>query len=128
MDSAPDRYSRRSFLKQGALAGAAASLAAQASGEQPPAPSAAGKNGIDLFDVTVYDLLPWKSSTYQRDADVSAGDVISDIVSVRWTGDVSAFSSQIVTLTVVVDPYYQGVLTNTAVISHPDLLSEVEVR
>ena len=84
-------------------------------------------SAIDLTGVTVYDLLPWASSTYQRDAVASAGTVVSDIVSARWTGDVAAFSSQVVTLTVEVDADFQGAITNTAVISHPDLLSEVEV-
>jgi uncharacterized repeat protein (TIGR01451 family) len=84
-------------------------------------------SALDLTGVTVYDLLPWESSTYQRDAVASAGSVVSDIVSVRWTGDVAAFSSEIVTLTVEVDPDFQGVLTNTATINHPELLSEVEV-
>ncbi len=78
--------------------------------------------------VTVYDFLPWQSSTYQRNAVASAGQIISDIVSVSWTGDVAAFSSEVVTFTVLVDPDYQGPITNTAVISHPDLLSEVEVQ
>ena len=32
------------------------------------------------------------------------------------------------TLTVLVDPDYQGPITNTAVISHPDLLNEVEIQ
>jgi uncharacterized repeat protein (TIGR01451 family) len=83
---------------------------------------------LPLTDVTVYDLSPWQHSTYQRDAVASAGDVISDIVSVRWTGDVAALSSEVVTFTVLVDPDYQGPITNTAVISHPDLLNEVIVQ
>jgi uncharacterized repeat protein (TIGR01451 family) len=83
---------------------------------------------LSLTGVTVYDLLPWQFSTYQRDAVASAGQIVSDIVSIRWDGDVGAFSSEIVTFTVLVDPDYQGPITNTAVISHPDLLSEVIVQ
>jgi uncharacterized repeat protein (TIGR01451 family) len=83
---------------------------------------------LSLTGVTVYDLLPWQSSTYRRDAIASAGQVISDIVSIRWMGSVAAFSSEIVTFTVLVDPDYQGPITNTAVISHPDLLNEVIVQ
>lgn len=83
---------------------------------------------LPLTGVQVYDLLPWESSTYQRDAVASAGQIVSDIVSVHWTGNVGAFSSEIVTLTVRVDPDYQGPLTNTATINHPDLLHPVEVH
>jgi uncharacterized repeat protein (TIGR01451 family) len=83
---------------------------------------------VSLTDVTVYDLLPWASSTYQRDAVASAGDIISDIVSIRWTGDVAAFSSKVITCSVLVDADFQGTITNTAVISHPTLLSPVEVN
>ena len=82
---------------------------------------------VSLTGVTVYDLLPWESSTYQRDAIVSAGDIISDIVSIRWTGDVDAFSSEVITCSVLVDADFQGAITNTAVISHPALLSPVEI-
>ncbi len=78
--------------------------------------------------VSVYDYLPWESTTYQRDATASAGDIVSDIVSVQWTGDVGAFSSQVVTLTTLVDEDYQGPVTNTAVITHPDLLHAVEAE
>jgi uncharacterized repeat protein (TIGR01451 family) len=83
---------------------------------------------LSLTGVTVYDFLPWQFSTYQRDAVASAGDVVSDIVSVRWTGDVAPFSSEVITFTVLVDWDYQGVITNTAVISHPGLLHEVSVQ
>jgi uncharacterized repeat protein (TIGR01451 family) len=83
---------------------------------------------ISLTGVTVYDLLPWESSTYQRDAIASAGDIISDIVSIRWTGDVDAFSSEVITCSVLVDENFQGAITNTAVISHPALLNPVEVN
>lgn len=78
--------------------------------------------------VSVYDYLPWESSTYQRDATASAGEIVSDIVSVQWTGDVGAFSSQVVTLTTLVDEDYQGPVTNTAVITHPDLLHAVKTE
>ena len=79
---------------------------------------------IDLTGVTVYDYLPWQDTTYQRDAVASAGMVYSDIVSVSWTGNVAAFSEEVVTVTVAVDPDFQGTITNTATISHPDLLDE----
>ncbi len=82
---------------------------------------------ISLAGVTAYDLLPWQSSTYQRDAVASAGRVTSDIVSIEWRGNVGAFSSETVTFTVLVDPDYQGTVTNTATLSHTDLLTEVEV-
>ena len=84
-------------------------------------------SGLPLDDVNVYDFLPWQDSTYQRDAVASAGSVISDIVSVEWAGSVGAFSSEIVTLTVLVDPDFRGPITNTAVISHADLLTDVVV-
>ncbi len=83
---------------------------------------------LTATDVSVYDYLPWESSTYQRDAVASAGEVISDIISLEWTGEVGAFSSEIVTFTILVDEDYQGPITNTATITHPDLLSEVEVQ
>jgi uncharacterized repeat protein (TIGR01451 family) len=82
---------------------------------------------LPLSNVVVEDLLPWQSATYQRDAVASAGQVVSDIVSMHWRGDVAPFSSEVVTLTVLVDPDYEGAITNTAVITHPGLLKEVEV-
>jgi uncharacterized repeat protein (TIGR01451 family) len=85
-------------------------------------------SAFSLSDVTLYDWLPWQSSTYQRDAIASAGSVISDIVSVEWTGDVAAFSEEVITLTVLVDDDFSGVLTNTAVISHSTLSEEVVVE
>jgi len=85
-------------------------------------------SAFSLTGVTVYDYLPWQSSTYQRDAVASAGEVVSDIVSIEWTGSVDAFSEEVVTFTVLVDEDYMGPVTNTAVISHPQLLSEVEVH
>ncbi len=81
-----------------------------------------------LSDVTVYDWLPWQSSTYQRDGVASAGSIISDIVSVEWTGDVAPFSEEVITLTVLVDDDFSGVLTNTAVISHSTLSEAVVVE
>jgi len=83
---------------------------------------------ISLTGVLAYDYLPWENTTYQRDAIASAGDVISDIISVQWTGDVPALSEQVITLTVVVDPDFTGTITNTAVITHPDLLNPVWVK
>jgi uncharacterized repeat protein (TIGR01451 family) len=84
-------------------------------------------SSLPLTDVVVYDLLPWQTTTYQRDAVASAGEVMSDIVSVWWEGDVGPLSTEIVTLSVVVDPDVQGAVTNTAVISHPYLQEEVVV-
>ena len=80
-----------------------------------------------LTDVSVYDLLPWQSSTYQRDAVASAGQIISDIVSIKWNGDVAAYSSELITFTVLVDPDFEGTITNTAVISHASLSQDVTV-
>ncbi len=80
-----------------------------------------------LSDVTVTDLLPWQFSTYLRDAVPSAGELVSDIVSLHWTGGVEAFSSELITFTVLVDEEFQGVITNTAVISHADLAEEVVI-
>ncbi|MCJ7738601.1 MAG: DUF11 domain-containing protein, partial [Anaerolineae bacterium] len=84
-------------------------------------------SGLSLTGVNVYDFLPWQDSTYQRDAVASSGGVISDIVSVEWAGSVGAYASEIVTLTVLVDPDFRGAITNTAVISHADLLTDVVV-
>ncbi len=83
---------------------------------------------IPLSGVTVEDNLPWEDSTYQRDAVIDAGQLMSDIVSIHWTGDVAPFSEQVMTFTVVVDPYFQGAITNTAVISHPNLADAVVVE
>ncbi len=63
-----------------------------------------------------------------RDAVASAGEVVSDIVSIHWTGDVAGFSSEVVTFTVLVDEDFEGPITNTAVISHADLAQEVIVE
>jgi uncharacterized repeat protein (TIGR01451 family) len=80
---------------------------------------------VDLSGVTVYDWLPWEVTTYQRDAVPSAGEIVSDIVSFQWLGDVAAFSSEVLTFTVLVDPDYYGYITNTATISHPRLVEPV---
>jgi uncharacterized repeat protein (TIGR01451 family) len=81
-----------------------------------------------LSGVTLYDWLPWQSSTYQRDAVASSGSIISDIVSFEWTGDVAAFSEEVITLTVLIDSDFTGVLTNTASISHPSLSDDFVVE
>jgi uncharacterized repeat protein (TIGR01451 family) len=82
---------------------------------------------VPLNGVDVYDYLPWEWSTYQRDARVSSGTLISDIVSVEWTGSVDAYSAETITMTVLVDPGFEGPITNTAVIDHPSLLEPVTV-
>jgi uncharacterized repeat protein (TIGR01451 family) len=81
-----------------------------------------------LSGVTAHDVLPWASSTYRRDAVASAGNVTSDIVSIDWTGDIDAFSEEVVTASVLVDAGFQGALTNTVEISHPSLLAPVKRR
>ena len=78
-----------------------------------------------LNGVSVYDFLPWQNSTYQLDAIATSGQIISDIVSIEWSGDIEAFSSELITFTVLVDPGFEGVLTNAAVINHPSLLDEI---
>ncbi len=78
-----------------------------------------------LYGVSVYDYLPWQDSTYQRDAIATSGQVISDIVSIKWSGDVGAFSSELITFTVLVDDGFEGTITNTAVISHTSLAEEI---
>jgi uncharacterized repeat protein (TIGR01451 family) len=82
-------------------------------------------SALPLTGVSLDDTLPWQPTTYQRDATASAGALVSDIVSLHWSGDVAAFSSQLVTFTVLVDPDYEGPVTNTAVISHTGLLAPV---
>ena len=81
-----------------------------------------------LYDVVVYDLLPWESSTYQRDAIASSGQLVSDIISIDWEGDVAPFSTEMITLTVLVDPFYEGPVTNTATIQHPSLQEDKIVQ
>jgi uncharacterized repeat protein (TIGR01451 family) len=82
---------------------------------------------MDLHGVQVHDTLPWADSTYQRDAIASSGSVISDIVSIDWSGDVMAYSAEQITFTVLVDSSFEGAITNTAVITHPSLAEEVVV-
>jgi uncharacterized repeat protein (TIGR01451 family) len=83
---------------------------------------------VSLTNVQVYDYLPWEHSTYQKDAVASGGALISDIVSLQWSGGLAPLSSETVTMTVLVDAYFKGALTNTAVISHPELLDDVVVE
>jgi uncharacterized repeat protein (TIGR01451 family) len=83
---------------------------------------------VELQDVQVEDLLPWENSTYQRDAVASSGEIISDIVSIHWVGDVAPLSSERITLTVMVDPDYEGPITNTAWIRHESLQEDVLVE
>jgi uncharacterized repeat protein (TIGR01451 family) len=80
---------------------------------------------LPLSGVKLYDALPWENATYQRDAVATAGNVVSDIVSLMWTGSVAPFAEELITLTVLVDDEYSGPLTNTVVITHPDLLEPV---
>ena len=75
----------------------------------------------DLSDVHVADIFPWEHTTYQRDAVATSGELSSDIVSLEWTGDVDAYSEQLITFTVLVDNFFEGVVTNTATISHTSL-------
>ncbi|MGE5223792.1 MAG: hypothetical protein ACM3PY_15245 [Omnitrophica WOR_2 bacterium] len=81
-----------------------------------------------LTGIQVFDDLPWENSTYQRNAIASAGEIISDIVSINWTGDLPANSAEVISYTVIVDPDYEGPITNTAVIKHPSMLSEMNVE
>ncbi len=81
----------------------------------------------NLTGVQVSDILPWQHTTYQRDAIASAGTLISDIVSLDWTGDVAPFSEQLITFTTVVDDFFNGVVTNTATITHSSLQQPVVV-
>jgi uncharacterized repeat protein (TIGR01451 family) len=85
-------------------------------------------SGLTLTDVTAYDLLPWAASTYRRDAVASAGagTIVSDIISIDWQGEIGPDSEVVLTASVLVDTDFQGALTNTVVISQPDLLAPVE--
>jgi len=82
---------------------------------------------VTLSEVSLYDTLPWEEGTYQRDAAASAGEVVSDIISLKWTGDLGPFSSEVITFTTLVDEDHEGPVTNTATITHADLLNEVDV-
>jgi len=81
----------------------------------------------ELSGVQVSDIFPWENTTYQRDAMASAGSLISDIVSLEWTGDVAPYSEQLITFTTVVDDFFEGVVTNTATITHTSLQQDVVV-
>ncbi len=84
-------------------------------------------SNLPLTGVTVEDLLPWQLSTYQLDAVASGGSLTEeDIVSIHWQGDLAPFSSESITFSVVTEPGYEGLISNTAIISHPDLLAEIE--
>jgi uncharacterized repeat protein (TIGR01451 family) len=80
-----------------------------------------------LSGVQVSDIFPWQNSTYQRDAVASAGSLVSDIVSFEWTGDLAPYSEQLITFTTLVDDFFEGVLTNTATITHTSLKQDVIV-
>jgi uncharacterized repeat protein (TIGR01451 family) len=79
----------------------------------------------DLSGVQVTDIFPWENTTYQRDAVASAGSLISDIVSLEWTGDLAPYSEQLITFTAVVDDFFEGVVTNTTTITHTSLKQDV---
>lgn len=81
-----------------------------------------------LSDVQVYDLFPWQSTTYHRDAVASAGQIITDIVSLTWIGDLAPYSSELITFSVLVDSDFSGAVTNTAAITHASLREEVLVK
>jgi len=81
----------------------------------------------DLSGVQVSDVFPWENTTYQRDAVATAGTVVSDIASLEWTGDVAHYSEQLITFTAVVDDFFEGVITNTATITHTSLKQDVVV-
>ncbi len=78
----------------------------------------------DLSDVKVSDIFPWEHTTFQRDAVASEGSLSSDIVSLEWMGDVASNSEQLITFTVLVDDFFEGVVTNTATINHESLLQD----
>ncbi len=80
-----------------------------------------------LLDVRLDDLFPWEHSTYQRDAIATAGEIVSDIVSLSWQGDVGPFATELITFSVLVDEDFEGPITNTATITHPSLLSPVDI-
>jgi uncharacterized repeat protein (TIGR01451 family) len=80
-----------------------------------------------LDGVQVSDVFPWEHSTYQRDAIASSGELSDDIISLDWTGDVAPYSEELITFTTLVDDFFEGVLTNTATITHTSLNAPVEV-
>jgi uncharacterized repeat protein (TIGR01451 family) len=75
----------------------------------------------DLSGVKLTDIFPWQDTTYQHDAVASAGRLISDVVSLKWTGDVTSYSEELITFTVMADDYFEGVVTNTATITQTSL-------
>jgi uncharacterized repeat protein (TIGR01451 family) len=79
----------------------------------------------NLSGVQVSDIFPWEDTTYQRDAVASAGELTDDIVSFEWTGDVASYSEQLITFTVVVDDFFEGVVTNTATITHTSQMQDI---
>jgi uncharacterized repeat protein (TIGR01451 family) len=82
----------------------------------------ANSSAYPLDGVHIVDWLPWEHTTYRRDAVASSGSIISDIVSLDWNGNIAPHSENVVTFTVKVDPDFEGVITNTAVIDHESLL------
>jgi len=88
----------------------------------------ANTSPVPLTGVRFHDLLPWEMSTYQRDGVASAGEVVSDIVSLDWHGSVGPLSEELITFTVMVDSGYEGPVTNTAVITHSSLRAPVRVQ
>jgi len=82
----------------------------------------------DLSGVQVSDIFPWQNTTYQRDAVASEGTLASDIVSLEWTGDVASYSEELITFTVMVDDFFEGVVTNTATISHETLKQDKVIK
>ena len=81
----------------------------------------------DLSGVQVRISSRGKHTTYQRDAVASAGSLTSDIVSLEWMGDVASNSEQLITFTVMVDDFFEGVVTNTATITHTSLKQDVVI-
>ena len=79
----------------------------------------------DLSGVEVTDIFPWEHTTYQRDAAASAGSLSDDIVSFEWIGDVASNDEELITFTVMVDDFFEGVVTNTATITHTSLLRDI---
>lgn len=78
----------------------------------------------ELSGVQVSDIFPWENTTYQRDAVASSGTLVSDVVSLEWTGDLAPYSETLITFTAVVDDFFEGVVTNTATITHTSLQQE----
>jgi uncharacterized repeat protein (TIGR01451 family) len=79
----------------------------------------------NLLGVRLTDIFPWQNTTYQRDAVASSGSLTSDIVSLEWTGDIAPYSETLITFTAVVDDFFEGVVTNTATITHTSLKQDL---